>query len=439
MKAKIIAIFAAILMVLSIVPIVFAAEDTNTGYPLGIENIVVKVDGDILSNGQTLRTNYERGDVLDTKVILTTAADQTGNMKDLEIRAWISGDDHHNIEEVTKTFDTESDVVYTKSLKVELPENMDKDNYKLRITVSDRYGESATFDYNLKVSAPKNKLVVKDIVFTPETYVKAGRALIATARVKNVGEEDAQDVKVTVSIPDLGISGSDYLDDIQAEDSKSTEEMYMRIPDCTKAGTYKATVKAVYDDGYETAEQEFDLKVVSDDTLCTAQSSETKKEEANSVIMIGAPVQSVERGKGGAVYPITLHNAGNTAKTYTISVEGLENWATTTTSPSNVVVLESGKDETVYVYVSANEEASLGEHLFTVNVKTGDDTAKQIVLKTVVAEPQNQKASGLKVALEIGLIALVIILIGLAVVIGINKAKSKEDEESEEVAGQTYY
>ena len=430
MKAKIMAIFAAILMVLSIAPMAFAADNTNTGYPLGIENIVVKVDGDIVTDAQTLRTNYERGDTLDIKTILTTAENTTGNMNNVEIRAWISGDNHHNLEEVTKTFNTEAGVVYTKELQLKLPENMDKDNYKLRITVSDRYGESKEYDYNLKVSAPKKELKVEDIVFTPESYVKAGRALIATARVKNVGEEDAQDVKVTVSIPDLGISGSDYLDKIQAEEAKSTEEIYLRVPDCTKEGTYKAIVKATYDDGYETTEQDFNLKVVSDDTLCTAQSTEQKNEEANSIVMIGAPVQSVERGKGGAVYPITIHNTANAAKTYTISVEGLENWATTTTSPSNVVVLEPGKDETVYVYVSANEEASLGEHLFTINVKTGDDNAKQIVLKTVVTEPQNQKASGLKVALEIGLIVLVIILIGLAVVIGINKAKSKDEEES---------
>ena len=50
-------------------------------------------------------------------------------------------------------------------------------------------------------------------------------------------------------------------------------------------------------------------------------------------------------------------------------------------SPSNVVVLGPNEAKAVYVYVSANEDATAGEQLFALKVKSGDDTLKEITLK----------------------------------------------------------
>ena len=102
-------------------------------------------------------------------------------------------------------------------------------------------------------------------------------------------------------------------------------------------------------------------------------------------------------------------------------------------------MIDAGDTETVYLYVTANEEASQGEKVFMVGVETDGDK-KQIALTANVLEGETESPLGelgdLKQVLQIGLVVLVVLLIILLFIVGFNKLKGNDDEE---VSGQTYY
>ena len=99
-----------------------------------------------------------------------------------------------------------------------------------------------TKSYNFDVESVRHSLTIKDVVFSPETRVKAGRALLSTVRIKNTGDKDEDSIKITVAIPELDLSASDYIEELDEGKSTTSEELYMRVPNCAEAGDYEAVV-----------------------------------------------------------------------------------------------------------------------------------------------------------------------------------------------------
>ncbi|PIN80945.1 hypothetical protein COV13_02815, partial [Candidatus Woesearchaeota archaeon CG10_big_fil_rev_8_21_14_0_10_32_9] len=102
--------------------------------------------------------------------------------------------------------------------------------------------------------------------------------------------------------------------------------------------------------------------------------------------------------------------------------------------PSSVVVISAGQSQTVYLRVSANDNAVAGDKVFKVVVKA-DEVSKET---TVVAKVKDDSAQGtpLKAVLEWALIILIVVLIILGIVLLVNKMRNNKDEEDDE---QTYY
>ena len=160
-------------------------------------------------------------------------------------------------------------------------------------------------------------------------------------------------------------------------------------------------------------------------------------DSGKTVITLATEAQDVVKGTSGAVYPLTLTNTGGVSKTYSLSATAGD-WASVKLSPSNVVVLNGGETKALFVHVSANDNAQAGEQVFSLAVKSGEQTLKELVLKANVEEGKQSAASSvsLKRALEVGLVVLVVLLVVLGLVIGFNKLKGDEEEPRE---GQTYY
>ncbi len=399
-----------------------------TAVPVSVDE--VKINGDEVSSGETLYV--ERGDALEIKTKMTA----TGDASNVELRAFIAGyeySDHEKTSDSAHIFDLENGLTYKKTFTIDLPTKLDKDNYKLRFYVVDRNGESTEKEFNLKVGSQRHALNIKDVVFSPEGTVKAGRALLSTVRIKNIGEKDEDGIKVKMSIPELGIRASEYIDEIEADETKTSEELLMRIPKSVKAGEYTAIASVEFDEGYETSTKEFTIKVESD---AAAQEASTSSQQI--ILSVAETPQDIAKGKGGAIYPLTISNTGSTSKTFTINAEAGE-WASVRISPSNHLVVGPNQAEAAYIYVSASEEAQAGEQVFSLSVKSGENTLKTISLKANVVE--SAKAGSwdkVKKGLEIGLVVLVVLLVILGLIIGFNRLKADDEDEDLE-AGQTYY
>ena len=391
----------------------------------------IKINGDEFIDGDQLEV--ERGEELDIRVRLTA-----GNVSedDIEIRAEVLGyeySDHEPIFARAHTFDLDAGDTTYKDLTINLPYKMDRDYYDLRVTVGTRTGASDENTFRLHLKGIKHSLIIRDVIFNPEPSVESGRALLTTVRVKNIGEKDEESIKVKVTIPELGLSASDYFDEIEDGESETSEELYMRIPECVKAKDYTVKITVEYDEGYETISTEKMITVTGD--VCAAEEPVEKK----TVITVGPETQKVAQG-ASVIYPLTISNAGNTARTYVVSIDGAESWSTVEVTPSNLVVLNAGESKAVYVSITPDDDATAGEHMFVLSVKSGDTILKQVTLKADVTAEKSSGALSIKRGLEIGVIILVVLLVILGLIIGFNKLRETGDEESEEPdKGETYY
>ncbi len=359
--------------------------------------------------------------------------------EDLELEVELTGYDGDRVTDSVFLDDVKEGETYVKRLSLSFPWDMDQDQYTLRVTFSPRFGDVLSTSYTLDVEAQEDAFVIKDVDFAPGLTVEAGDALLATVRVQNAGDETDDDgVKVKVSIPELGVSATDYIDEVDMEDSTSSEELYLRVPSTASAGDYEVDVTVYFDDGDESVSESYTL------TVTAAEAAAAEEEEAvqsKTVITVGPEEQDLTAGQGGAVYPVTLSNAAGEAKTYVVSVSGYENWGDVRVDPSTVVVLQEGETQTVYLFVSADEDAS-GSYTFGVTVSAGSETLKEVLLTANVeassSAPAEESAGSwdsVKKGLEVGLIVLVILLVVLGLVIVVNKLRSEDDEEE----SKTYY
>ena len=378
-------------------------------------------------NGEEVVDNevriLERASDIEVKVKLLG----TGDDDYVTVEATIEGLEHDRDEATAKTdtFRILNGKTITKELDISLPERMDaEEEYALRIEISNRKDTEVTYNAKIYVEPARHGIRIKDVLFSPDNEVKAGRALITNVRVKNIGEKDEDSVKVTVSVPELGVSDSDYIDDLEEGDTKTSEDIWFRIPEDALSGEYTVEVKVEFDDGDKEVVEEYKINVLGEETA----------EHGKTLVVYSDVVQDVTAGGSGVVYPITLSNADKTSKTYTVSANA-GNWATIKITP-NVVVLAPGETKIVYVDVAANEDATSGEQVFGIAIASGETVLKEITLKANVLENTEATSSiGLKSGLEIALIVLVVILIIVGLVLGFSRMKKSEPETEE----QTYY
>jgi len=425
---------SVVLAILMVSILAFAAQAASfTGSVGGVNVTLTQVEANDVNLDTSKTKNVELKDELEVLIVFEADAD----LQDVQFTAEITGYDKKDADQLrdtTSVFDMRAGESYDEKLKIDLPIKMDPGLiYGLKITLDSRT-DRETFTFPFRVDSPNKLVEVRDVILSPNNGVVAGRALLATVRVDNRGDSDEEDVKVTFSIPELKVSASDYIDEITAngdtKDSKSTEELYLRIPSCVKPGVYDGVVEVEYDDGDEVTRQNVDVEVLEDPT-CGQVAGPSMGTTPKSVISIGPETQDINKGAGGVLYPVTITNAGGSSVTYAISVMGGD-WGTFRVSPSNVVTVGPSETKTVYIYATANANAVPGEQTFGVQIKAGDSSVKEVALKAnIVGSAQPD----VKRTLEIGLIVLVVILVILGLIIGFNKLKGDDNKEE----GQSYY
>jgi uncharacterized membrane protein len=416
MKTKMFAMFLA-LMILC----VGAVSAVN----LQIDSL--EVNGrSLISSDSTSRTrDYMRGQTLELDICVSALAE----VKDAQIYAYITGYDYvkyetSKVNDMTRTFDLKEGHDDCFTLNLEVPTKIDKDYFKLRIRADDRDGVSVdkTYQLYLKGIDRSSAIEIRDFSLDPEEVV-AGRAFTGKVKVRNLYDKTIEDLKVTLSVPDLNIKVSEYMDEIDPDKSKTFEELLLRIPECAKAGTYDVEITVEFDN-FEETQTMGEIKVVSSKT-CGAEA--TDSEGMTSITMPN--MQEVSQGTS-VVYPIVIKNNGATSQTYALSVSGASTWSTTRIDPSAVIVVPAGQTKTAYLYVSANNNAELGDKVFTLNIESGSDS-KSVPLVAKITKASGTASSdwsGFKRTLEVGLVILVVILIIVALVLAFNKARDNKKE-----------
>lgn len=394
---------------------------------------LVEVEGVELKVNDTTRLNVVRGEEIEVLVKITG----TSNNSNVEIEAFISGHEPNSetLSDVSEVFDVEKDVSYVKRLKLRLPTNVEKDNYKLRVLVTDRFGSADVYNFDLKVDTDRHLIVIKDIVLRPPFDVKPGRALLVTVELENQGQKDEEGIKVTASIPELNVQGSEFVNELDSEETTTTEEIFLRIPENARPGSYDVEVEVKYNDGFKKTRGLASIEVIGEEFTAEEEAPET-------TVMVTENNKDMYRGKGGAVYPISVTNNRRTSKSYVITVDPAD-WAEVSVSPSNILVVPGRSTDSFFLLVSAKQDASFGPKLIRATITTSGEPSKQLTLRANVLEKSGLSQEEVTRALETVVVVLLALLVILGIAIAVNKmrhnVRHKESGMKKETRVTKYY
>ena len=400
----------------------------------------------------------ERGEEIEIEVKFEYDFDPaTEDLDDLRVKAWLGGYEYEDdVEVVTDMFDYKTPGMLKKEkLTLQLPNDMDNsEEYFLHIELYN-HDYVSQHKYNLKVEAERHRLDIQDIMLMPST-VTAGNALFATVRVENMGDNKEEDIRVTVRIPELGVSTRTYIDELVAEEddeddvetSESSEEMMLIIPEDAKTGDYTVEVVLDYNRGHDTIIEKELIHIKAGEV-------EEVEEVPKTIISVDSTSKEVIAGIESA-FKVMVANLGEETAVYSIEVTGTDLWATARVEPGMVTLIPDSTGE-MYVYVKPKTDAEEGQHSFTFKVKSGNQIVSEKTLTadvsgttastttTTTEETTTEETNGetnfasLKNALVIGFGVLVVLLVILGLIIAFNKMNKDEDEEIPTSEGQAYY
>jgi uncharacterized membrane protein len=378
-----------------------------------------------------VRINGDRGgDTLNVRVTVEAGSEDVRNA---QIQGLISGYRYAQYErdlvtDYTRTFNLPAGQKRSFDLNLQVPTYMDMKDVKLRIIVSDENSPNlVTYTYQLSVHgiAEERALEIIDFHISPSTTMEAGRAISTTLRVRNLGNFRLDDVTARVSIPALGISAFETIDEIRPDESVSFEALVLRIPPNALAGEYEV-IATIEFDRFHSVRETRRIIVRAPDVPTVP--------EVKTVITVPESIQLTPGTS--SIYPILIENQGTKAQNYVLSVSGVDNWGTSRFDPASVVVVRGGESQTVYLYLTPKAGAEAGDHVFRVRVQSADDTREFSAVATVKEDAARRL--DLRTVLEWALVILVIVLIVLGLVLVFTRLRKGGKGDSEDET-QTYY
>jgi len=395
--------------------IIIALSSLVSALPVQVQR--VEIDGLPLSPDGDNPLDVKRSEDLDVRVVFIATED----LENVQVQADIAGfefndDITERLSDVEFVGDVLANVQYPIDLSIPLSSDAEVDFYTLTLSIRDRNGQPFQQIYNLRINTKRRSIEIVDVSFTPNDKVKAGQAILTKVRIENKGQVKEDDVRVTVTIPELGVQQRAFINEIDDEDDEEqTEELYLRIPVCAEAQVYDVEVKVDYSNLRRTVNKVYQIQVIESE-LCGAESGSGSE----LMITLGSQLESVQAGKKVS-YPITLINQGKQTQSYTLNVIAPNGFDVQVT-PSTSVVLEAGKSQTVFLFVTPNKDAEVGPQVITASVMSGTDKIAEL---SFTADVEKAPTSLLKTLLEIALIGLVVILVILGLVIGFSRVKSE--------------
>jgi uncharacterized membrane protein len=422
-------------LVLSLLSVALVSASYNAG-ELSVVSVEVngeEFEGDnLLANPSAGVDNYhglyvEEGEKLEVEVKLRA----TGSVEDIRVEAEISGyefADHEDLDAETTVFNIRGSetgsTTRTVGLDLELPRRLDQDRYLLRVRVTDKDNADMTHYVVLQVEPTRRGVDIADVYFSPGDTIKAGRSLLTTVLLENFGDKDEKDVVVEVAIPELGVRAIELVDAVNTDnhnvDFEDVPEMFLQIPANAPEGEYQVVV-SVRSDRLSEVTSTHTVKVVSNE-LFGAQD--------RLVLAVGPESQTVAQGKV-ARYAVALTNAGASSKAYVLSATA-GNWASVSLS-ENLVVLESGKNQVVYVDVAASRDATAGAQGVAVTIASNSEVLETVQLSATVVDGAG--SVNLRNGLEVALIVLVVVLVIIGLIIGFSRLRRDEEDQED----KTYY
>lgn len=319
----------------------------------------------------------------------------TSDLRDVQIEAFLAGHSETPVERRTATLtmdEMETSTIYEEQFSVKIPEDISPGDYTIVLHFSDDEA-SLVREYEVEVTQPDHGIATRSIDITPEGTLKAGRTLGIQVEVYNFGRY-YETVTLSARIPELELEQQTTSMTLAPYTTKYSDTLYFTLPVCTPAGRYSLKGIVEYANGLKR-----DVFVHSFDVMENPDCSIVAPGDDEGEIIIGhngektvitvPPPQSTYQNGGEAVYKIGISNEGKQARSYYLDISGTD-WAWSSISPSNLVVLEPGSSVTFSLSLRPKDTADLGTHIFTLDVKSGGKLLQQVTLAANVLADPNQ-------------------------------------------------
>ncbi len=258
------------LVVFALILVMFAGVAAATSM-LEISEVTVEVDDDRQSadeSGGTIKVTPDSTLSLKIKVSnLYSSGTDGGKIENINVRGVIEGiDDDSDLDEEADDFDLTAGRDKTITIDYKIPLRLETDgSWKLTLTADgdDENNTAHSDEIEFDIDADKENYELRFIrdELSPATVACDKQSRI-TIRIINTGENDEDDVELTVDAPDLGyneVSTFDIPEDV-TDDENEYEFTDMIAPADAAAGTYPVSIRAVYHGGRKTLEGTLNLE-----------------------------------------------------------------------------------------------------------------------------------------------------------------------------------
>ncbi len=339
------------------------------------------------------------------KLGVTVRLTSLENIKDTHIDVILTFENGDSVADGTTVFDLSKGQHISKKLELPLSGKFGQSKLLLKLMIADADGNSKEASYSLKVTNTNLPFVDSSISLTPDNNAQAGRSIVATISLRNLGVFPLESVNAKVSIPELGISSSKTIPIKTGRLSETREDVLLNIPQSAESGEYTVRLEVTPKFGDSVDVKEVPISIIG--------KSEQPNRDAISKSMITVPIaiQDIDNDGSEVIYPIKLKNDGTISTTYTLLLDGME-WADLRLSDSNVFVLNPKESKTINIYASTKSDKE-GEQTFVAAIKSGDNVLSQVQLKGNVIAVEKKSSYGGLGSLGIIIAGLVILLVAI--------------------------
>ncbi len=396
----------------------------------------VSIDRVELENKKVLAENENNFVILDNindKMRLKVDLTALERINNAHVDAVLQFENGNVVSDATRTFDISTGQNTIKNLEIPIIGKFQQANFRLKVKIVDPDGNVEEKSYGLIISQQKFPFVISTVSLTPEDNVEAGKNLVVKLGFKNSGVLPLNGVTVKVSIPELGISSTKFIENIgKSSLQEFNGEFVLKLLDNVQTGAYTVRSEVASQFGGDSEVKEIPVSIIGQ--------NDQQAQIINDKLVIKIPIVKQDINDGSeSIYPIALRNDGPGAKTYTILLDGA-GWANLRLSESNTFVLKQKESKTINVYASSNGNAK-GEQAFVVTIKSEDNVLSQVPLKGNITT--RRSSFGMSTIFGIILIGTVILLL-LAGLVYIMRRHSdggtgQTTEIPDESEGEAYY
>ncbi len=348
------------------------------------------------------------GDTIEVKVVFTADVDASN----VKMKVTLEGE-NDDVVATTSKFDVEDGGnTYVRKLTLKVPSELKDDvSGHVDLVVKIWNSEYATEDnYVLHVQRPSYDFSIKSV--TTSNAIVAGTTMPVEVVLKNVGYNDADDVYVTVSIPELNIKQSGYLGDLVSLEDKvckigyNDDDELVTSVDCSdEDDTDTASAKLNLDVPYNAKSGVYTVvvEVKNDETTNTVKKEVTIENGVSDIAL-----------KSGN--DLVVLNPTNQLKVYTVKYN----------EEAVTVVVPAGESKNVAIAVPT------GDYKFDVVVYSGET-----VLSTVEFSGSNQEA-GVKLTSPVLVLTVILSIVFLVLLVVLVVLITKKPQKTEEF-GESYY